>query len=402
MPDGTVMVLSQSGSVRLIRRRAVADSGAVARDRRVQRWERGCWASLDENFRANGFVYLYYTSCARRPELRQPHQPVHDDRRCHRSNSEIVLVDNISSHNRTTTAVIRDRWRRLYISVGVPASITATQPQRRCPRPQSAERQILRVVPSTGDPAPGNPISGPGTASCRLAIFLRRRRRHARAVRVGPAQPVPLRSIPTPVQRFLSTTSGSAREEVDEGGIGRNYGWPIREEPCHSLRIRRAQPATELHQSVDRLRAAGVRSSLRLRSSPTATGPPSTTVATWCGRGQRQHVAPTIQRVHRLRLAVRHRRRWDHTWRSSRPTTAALCYTLTGGAVRKISSTTTFVDPGPLAFIAVPRDTSPRQPPGTAGNKRACQHGIRSDGVDPAVTGGVGELAYVFPARLAT
>ncbi len=80
-------------------------------------------------------------------------------------------------------------------------------------------------MPSTGEPAPGNPFSGPGTASCRVrgnvpstptttcqeiyAWGLRNPFRFAFDPNTGPKR------------FFINDVGQSTREEVDLGAIGR-------------------------------------------------------------------------------------------------------------------------------------------------------------------------------------
>ena len=176
MPDGTVMVLVQSGSVRLIRNDALLPTPALTLAiSPCNGGERGLLGvALDQDFRANGFVYLYYT----RPRPGAPGGCVNRASRFTMSGdtidpaSENVLVDDISSnagnHNGGDLEIGGDGY--LYISVG-----DAGADPRADSSPNNAAQdlsllngKILRVVPSTGDPAPGSPISGPGTASCRV------------------------------------------------------------------------------------------------------------------------------------------------------------------------------------------------------------------------------------------
>src|SRR5262245_17219762 len=63
MPDGTVMVLVQSGSVRLSRGDVLLPTPALTMSLAgCNGGERGLLGvALDQDFKANGFVYLYFT-----------------------------------------------------------------------------------------------------------------------------------------------------------------------------------------------------------------------------------------------------------------------------------------------------------------------------------------------------
>ena len=107
LPDGTVVVLAQTGAVRLIRDGVLLPNPALTLAiGGCNGGERGLLGfAIDPNFRANGFVYLYYT----RPEA-APGGCVNRVSRFTMIGdfidpaSEVVLLDNISSAAATTTA----------------------------------------------------------------------------------------------------------------------------------------------------------------------------------------------------------------------------------------------------------------------------------------------------------
>src|SRR3954454_14017712 len=243
MPDGTVMVLVQSGSVRLIRGDVLLPTPALTMSLSgCNTNERGLLGvALDQDFKSNGFVYLYFTHAAAAPGgcvNRASRFTMTGD--SIDPNSEVILVDNISSnqgnHNGGDLEIGGDGF--LYISVG-----DAGADPRGDSSPNDAAQdlsllngKILRVVPSTGDPAPGNPIGGPGTASCRVrgnlpstpntpcqelyAWGLRNPFRFAFDPNTGPDR------------FFINDVGQSTHEEIDLGGIGLNYGCPSREGLC--------------------------------------------------------------------------------------------------------------------------------------------------------------------------
>ncbi|MGZ4724711.1 MAG: PQQ-dependent sugar dehydrogenase, partial [Ilumatobacteraceae bacterium] len=102
LPDGTVLVLVQSGSVRLIRGDVMLPAPALTMSLSpCNGGERGLLGvAVDPDFGVNGFLYLYFTHPA--PSL--PGGCVNRVSRFTMSgaaidaNSEVVLVDNISSN----------------------------------------------------------------------------------------------------------------------------------------------------------------------------------------------------------------------------------------------------------------------------------------------------------------
>jgi glucose/arabinose dehydrogenase len=418
LPDGTVLVLTQAGSVRLIRNDALLPAPALTLALApCNDDEQGLLGvALDENFKVNGFLYLYYT----RPSPASPGGCLNRVSRFTMTgdsidpSTEIVLVDNISArngnHNGGDVEIGADGY--LYISVGD----AGTDP-RADSSPNNAAQdlsllngKILRVVPSTGQPAPGNPISGPGTESCRVrgnlpstpttncqevyAWGLRNPYRFAFDPNTGP-------------QRFFINDVGlSTREEVDEGGIGRNYGWPVREgvcpsgqsPPCPAADPTYTDPLTDYGRGTGQVITAAA-------FIPNGHWPAeydggylfadagSGNMWLRSANGTVNYATPFATNVGGIA---------DMAFVTTNDS-IALYYTLTGGGVRRISRPpTAFVDPGPLAFAAVPPGTRVLDTRlDTAGNKpmRANTTRYVPMNVDPAVTKAVlVNFAFVTPS----
>jgi glucose/arabinose dehydrogenase len=211
----------QSGSVRLISNDVLQPQHALDMSLApCNSGERGLLGvAIDPDFVNNGYVYLYFThpsaalgGCVNRASRFTMSGDAIDP------NSEVILVDNIASqngnHNGGDLEIGGDGY--LYISVGD----SGTDPRGRPGINMAAQDlsllqgKILRVVPSTGDPAPGNPISGRGRRAVACAATPRQRRRRgaksstpgACATRSGSP------STPTPGPTgSSSTTSGRAR-----------------------------------------------------------------------------------------------------------------------------------------------------------------------------------------------
>jgi glucose/arabinose dehydrogenase len=374
LPDGTVLLLVQSGSVWLIRGDVMLPNPALTMSLSpCNGGERGLLGvAVDPNFKANGYLYLYFThpasapgNCVNRASRFTMTGDAIDP------NSEVILVDNISSvagnHNGGDLEIGGDGF--LYISVG-----DAGNDPRADSSPDDAAQdlsllngKILRVVPSTGDPAPGNPISGPGTASCRVrgnlpstpmtncqelyAWGLRNPFRFAFDPNTGPDR------------FFINDVGQSTHEEVDLGGIGLNYGWPKREgfcaiglpQPCAPPAASEGftDPITDYPRTVGNVITASA-------FIPNGHWPAqydggylfadAGSGNMWLRRadGSIDYNAPFATGVDGIA---------DMAFVTTGDS-IALYYTLTGGEVRKISTApTAFVAPGALSFIAAPPGT---------------------------------------------
>jgi len=417
MPDGTVMVLVQSGSVRLIRGDVLLPTPALTMSLSpCNAGERGLLGvALDQDFKANGFVYLYFThpaaapgGCVNRASRFTMTRDSIDP------NSEVILVDNISSnagnHNGGDLEIGGDGF--LYISVG-----DAGADPRADSSPNDAAQdlsllngKILRVVPSTGDPAPGNPISGPGTASCRV-------RGNLPSTPTTPCQELYAWGLRNPFRFsfdpntgpdrfFINDVGQSTHEEVDQGGIGLNYGWPVREglcqlagsPPCPAAAPGFTDPMTDYPRSLGQVITASA-------FIPNGHWPAeydggylfadAGSGNMWLRRsdGSINYAAPFATGVPAIA---------DMAFVTT--DTVALYYTLSSGTVRKITHTTTpFAPPAALSFRAQSgagsRVLDTRLP--ESGNKplRAGATRYVPLGVDPALTkAALVNFAFVTPS----
>ena len=131
--------------------------------------------AVDPDFAVNGFLYLYFThprpsapgGCVNRVSRFTMSANSIDPEQRGRAGRQHLLARRQSQRRRSG-----DRRRRVPVHLGRRRRqrSRARTPARATPAQDLSllNGKILRVVPSTGEPAPGNPISGPGTASCRL------------------------------------------------------------------------------------------------------------------------------------------------------------------------------------------------------------------------------------------
>ena len=418
LPDGTVLVLVQSGSVRLIRGDVLLPTHALDLSLSpCNGGERGLLGvAVDPNFKANGYLYLYFTHAASAPGgcvNRASRFTMAGD--SIDPNSEVVLVDNISSnnsnHNGGDLEIGGDGY--LYISVGD----AGADPRGDAVGVNDAAQdlsllngKILRVVPSTGDPAPGNPISGPGTASCRV-------RGNLPSTPTSPCQELYAWGLRNPFRFafdpntgpdrfFINDVGQSTHEEVDLGGIGLNYGWPIREgfcplgqsQPCAPAAAGFTDPMTDYPRTVGQVITAGA-------FIPNGHWPAqydggylfadagSGNMFLRRSDGSVDYNAPFASGVGGIA---------DMAFVTTGDS-IALYYTLTGGTIRKITTPpSAFVAPGALAFTAAPPGTrvlDTRTPAAGAKQMRAGSTRYQLMGVNPAVTKAVlVNFAFVGPS----
>jgi glucose/arabinose dehydrogenase len=245
LPDGRLVVLEQPGRVRVgfpgqALSTALDITGPVCLGE-----ERGLLGfTHDPAYLSNGQVFAFYT----RDEPSAPGGCVNRVSRFTMSNgvidpaSEVVLLDGISSvngnHNAGDLDVGSDGF--LYVTVGDAG---------RDPRGDSGagsgndaaqdlslvQGKILRIT-RDGQPAPGNPIGGAGTEPCAT-------RGNTPATPTTSCQEIFAWGLRNPYRLafdpngggdrfFINDVGQSTREEVDDGGIARNYGWPVCEGPC--------------------------------------------------------------------------------------------------------------------------------------------------------------------------
>jgi len=253
MPDGRVIVLEKSGHARMLVN-GVLQTGDVLNLTTGYNLMSGCTDiergllgfAVDPDFGSNGFVYVYFTrtkpgagygNCVNRVS-----RFVMTGNTISRS-SEVILLDNISSvngnHNGGDLEVGNDGF--LYVAVGDagcdPRGDSGCAGSNNGAQDLSLlNGKILRIDRSTGAPAPGNPFAVADAAPCRIR---------------GNTPSTPITTCPeifayglrnpwrfafdpnTGATRFYINDVGQgAREEVNLGILGANYGWPAREGFC--------------------------------------------------------------------------------------------------------------------------------------------------------------------------
>jgi glucose/arabinose dehydrogenase len=255
MADGRMLITTQSGQL-LVRTAAGTLLPTPALDlsaRICANSERGLLGVAADPDPATRAIYLFYTargtnaSCPTSATGNPAGAPTNRVSRFVLSDSgtvdpasETILLDGIYSpagnHNAGDLAVGKDGY--LYVSTGDGGCDYAGNSGCGGSNDASRDRnvlggKILRVVRTTGAPAPGNPFSGAGTTSCRLApgapgtvcqeTFA-----------WGLRNPFRMAFDPDAAGTtfYINDVGQGAWEEIDLGTPGADYGWNVREGHC--------------------------------------------------------------------------------------------------------------------------------------------------------------------------
>lgn len=248
-PDGRMLVTTQAGTIRVVRRGNLVATPALDHVAETcDQSERGMLGiAVDPNFADNGWVYVFYTfaedglcpfSNATKPDNRVSRFTMRGD--VIDPASEVVLLDDMPSyggnHNAGDIHVGHDG--HLYVTIGDGGCDYAGNSG--CQNANDAARdmhilvgKVLRITRRGGIPA-SNPFTGAGTARCNVTgrttpgticqeIFATGLRNPFRMAMDGDARGT---------RFFVNDVGGGNWEEIDLGRAGADYGWNVREGHC--------------------------------------------------------------------------------------------------------------------------------------------------------------------------
>ncbi|MDJ0770471.1 MAG: PQQ-dependent sugar dehydrogenase [Ilumatobacter sp.] len=242
-PDGTIVVAEQSGRIK-VGRPGEALTTAINLSVCNNANERGLMGvTPDPGYQGNGLLYVYYTrfsgnTCVNRvSQLRMSFATGTID-----PASEWVMIDDISSVNSNHNGGDLDFGSdgNLYVSVGDagrdPRGNSGSAGNNDAAQDLSLLNGKILRIGRDAFPAPGNPLSGPGTARCAF-------RGNTSATPSTSCQELFSWGLRNPFRIAFDRNDGSDRffindvgqssfEEVNVGAIGANYGWNSREGSC--------------------------------------------------------------------------------------------------------------------------------------------------------------------------
>ena len=249
LPDGTVVVLTQGGTVRLARGGVVLPAPALTfpGGRLCTSSEMGLLGfAVSGDFAVDHQVWLYYTAvdgtavsgCGNRvSRFTMTGDSIN-------LASEVVLLDHIGAvggnHNGGDVEIGADG--ALYVAIGDSGRNPRNASQAAGANPAAQDLsllngKILRVDRFTGAALPDNPLfNAPGGADCRI-------RGNSESTPTSPCRELFAWGLRNPYRFafdpndggrtfFINDVGQGTREEVDLGARGANYGWPVREGAC--------------------------------------------------------------------------------------------------------------------------------------------------------------------------
>jgi glucose/arabinose dehydrogenase len=219
-PDGRLFVCLQGGQLRVIKNGALLAASFITLTV-TSDGERGLpGVAFDSNFSANNFVYLYYTTSTSPVHNRVSRFTANGDVAVAGSETVLLDLDNLSSAtNHNGGAIHFGPDGKLYIGVGENANGSNAQTLG------NLLGKMLRINTDGTIPA-DNPFVNTATRVNRAIWALGLRNPYTFAFQPGTGR------------LFIDDVGQSTWEEIDDGVVGSNYGWPITEGPTTDPRFR--------------------------------------------------------------------------------------------------------------------------------------------------------------------
>lgn len=212
-PDGRIFVAQQGGNLRVVKNGRLLSRPFVSLNV-DSRGERGLLGvTLDPDFAANRYVYVYHTVKSPRVHNRVTRFTAFGDRAAAGSGRTILDLDNLSARtNHNGGAMHFGTDGKLYIAVGENAEASNAQTLR------NLKGKMLRINKDGTIPT-DNPFYGAAEGKNRAIWARGLRNPFSFAIQRGTAR------------MFINDVGAREWEEINRGARGANYGWPRYEGP---------------------------------------------------------------------------------------------------------------------------------------------------------------------------
>ncbi len=219
-PDGRLFVCQQGGQLRVIENGVLLPAPFVTVTVNAS-GERGLLGvAFDPNFGSNHFVYVYYTATTPSVHNRVSRFTANGNVAVAGSETEILNLDNLSSAtNHNGGAIHFGPDGKLYIAVGENANGANAQVFT------NLLGKMLRINADGSIPS-DNPFLSQ-TSGRNQAIWA-----------LGLRNPFTFTFQPSSSRMFINDVGQNTWEEIDDGIVGSNYGWPDTEGPTSDPRFR--------------------------------------------------------------------------------------------------------------------------------------------------------------------
>lgn len=220
-PDGRLFVAQQGGALRVIKNGVLLSTPFVTLSVDSS-GERGLLGvALDRNFAANGFVYVYYTTSTAPIHNRVSRFTASGDVAVAGSELRLLELDNLSSS-------LNHNGGALHISAGGTRLLIAVGENGNSANAQTLTNllgKLLRINLDGSIPT-DNPFYNTATGKNRAIWAL------------GLRNPFTFAVKPDGTRILINDVGANAWEEINDGQIGSNYGWPATEGPTSNPNYR--------------------------------------------------------------------------------------------------------------------------------------------------------------------
>jgi glucose/arabinose dehydrogenase len=218
-PDGRLFVTEERGRLRIIKNGVLLTTPflTVSVDYMGERGLLG--VAIDPDFAINRFVYVYYTVPSTPRRNRLSRFTANGDVAVPGSEAVLLELDNLNSENHNGGAIHFGPDGMLYVAVGDNAVGTNAQSL------STVLGKILRINKNGTIPS-SNPFYTSTTGKNRAIWAL------------GLRNPFTFAFDPGSSLMFINDVGQATWEEIDDGVVGANYGWPTTEGPTSDPRFR--------------------------------------------------------------------------------------------------------------------------------------------------------------------